>query len=225
VGCDNVKHFGDGPLFAHGGSGIILSRAALDKVMPILDTCIKRYKPCWAGDIKTALCMRDAGILLTECPNYIFNRDPPNGEFQFPKDACLRPITFHHLLPAQIQKLYDLEMELDADKDILNYGNTFADWNEEADGVIVSGNRQGYDYNNDTANSDVECMERCKQEKRCMAFTYIYDGLCWLKEGISALEHDSNSVTGHFGIKYRCLTTREKLGNDINYEVKLSNNI
>jgi len=29
VGCDNVKKFGEGPSFAHGGSGIVVSRAAL----------------------------------------------------------------------------------------------------------------------------------------------------------------------------------------------------
>jgi hypothetical protein len=208
VGCDNVHKFGDGPAFAHGGSGIILSRAALQKMLPILDTCIKKYKPCWAGDIKTGLCMRDAGILLTDCPHYIFNRDPPNGDFDFPRDPCKRPITFHHLLPEQIQKLYDLEMEVYAE-DILNYGNIFADWNEEGDGVIVSGNRKGYDYNNETAASSVQCMERCKQDRQCLAFTYVNDGVCWLKEGISVLQQASDSVTGHFGSKYRCPKTQK----------------
>jgi hypothetical protein len=34
-------------MFAHGGTGIILSRGAVLKVLPILDTCIMKYKDCW----------------------------------------------------------------------------------------------------------------------------------------------------------------------------------
>ncbi|KAJ1563959.1 hypothetical protein HK405_000166 [Cladochytrium tenue] len=64
VGCDGVRNYGDGPGFAHGGSGILMSRGAVDKLIPILDECIIKYHTCWGGDIRIALCMRDAGIKL-----------------------------------------------------------------------------------------------------------------------------------------------------------------
>ena len=50
-GCDGVSKFGDGPFFAHGGSGIIMSRAALKKLVAIVDECIKKYHDCWGNYI------------------------------------------------------------------------------------------------------------------------------------------------------------------------------
>ncbi|KAJ1555098.1 hypothetical protein HK405_003255, partial [Cladochytrium tenue] len=35
VGCDGVKRISDSPGFAHGGSGILMSRAAVDAIIPI----------------------------------------------------------------------------------------------------------------------------------------------------------------------------------------------
>ena len=58
VGCDGVTEFGSGPEFAHGGSGILLSKAAMRLMMRNIDTCIEKYKDCWAGDVRVALCLR-----------------------------------------------------------------------------------------------------------------------------------------------------------------------
>ena len=57
-GCDNVENFDDGPQFAHGGSGIVISRGAMIEMMKIHESCILKYKDCFAGDIRTALCLR-----------------------------------------------------------------------------------------------------------------------------------------------------------------------
>lgn len=64
IGCDGVKTWGESIYFAHGGSGIIISRGAMLKMIPIIDSCIKKYDSCWAGDIRTSLCLRDAGIMV-----------------------------------------------------------------------------------------------------------------------------------------------------------------
>jgi hypothetical protein len=73
-----------------------------------IDKCIIKYKSCWAGDIRTGLCLRDAGILLENFPG--FHKDPPNKKFRWKGFwPCDIPVTFHHLLPAHIQKLYYLE--------------------------------------------------------------------------------------------------------------------
>ncbi|KAJ3283078.1 hypothetical protein HDU76_008535, partial [Blyttiomyces sp. JEL0837] len=74
VGCDGVDSFRQGPKFAHGGSGILLSRGAVEKLMEGLDECLLRYRDCWAGDVRVGLCLRDVGVLLT--PAKGFYRDP-----------------------------------------------------------------------------------------------------------------------------------------------------
>ena len=71
-----------------------------------IDHCIIKYKPCWAGDVRTALCLRDARVHLENFPG--FHKDPPNEKFSFSK-PCDIPVTFHHLLPAHIQQLANLE--------------------------------------------------------------------------------------------------------------------
>ncbi|KAJ3074674.1 hypothetical protein HDU98_010564 [Podochytrium sp. JEL0797] len=55
VGCDGVIEHGDGPAFGHGGSGYILSRAAMRKLMSKFTHLNKKYSSCWAGDIRVAL--------------------------------------------------------------------------------------------------------------------------------------------------------------------------
>lgn len=62
-GCDGIRKFGDGPQFAHGGSGILLSRAAIKAMLNIVDECVVKYSDCYWGDVRTGLCLRDAGIL------------------------------------------------------------------------------------------------------------------------------------------------------------------
>jgi hypothetical protein len=64
IGCDGVTKMGKGPGFAHGGSGIVLSRGAMRVLVANIDACISRYKTCWAGDVRTALCLRDNDIRL-----------------------------------------------------------------------------------------------------------------------------------------------------------------
>ncbi|KAJ3298788.1 hypothetical protein HDU79_006831 [Rhizoclosmatium sp. JEL0117] len=62
VGCDGVTEFGQGPAFAHGGSGILVSNAAMKKVLDGVDGCIVKYRDCFFGDVRVALCMRDVGV-------------------------------------------------------------------------------------------------------------------------------------------------------------------
>ena len=48
VGCDGVKAFGEGPSFAHGGSGIVMSKASLKALVDGSDLCVEKYSGCWA---------------------------------------------------------------------------------------------------------------------------------------------------------------------------------
>lgn len=173
------------------------------KMLPNLKTCIKKYKPCWAGDIRIALCLRDYGILIQESLPWTFNRDPPHNKFDYPVDPCSKPLTFHHLLIEQIQKLYNLESVIPHQ---INYGELFQDWKDSDEGIIVKGNRKGSDYDSMEADSAKACMERCKQDVKCMSF--VFDGetsKCWMKTGIPGLSTNVNNLfTGHFGSKYRC---------------------
>ncbi|KAI9225061.1 hypothetical protein BC828DRAFT_371985 [Blastocladiella britannica] len=97
-GCDGVEHFGDGPMFAHGGAGIVLSRAAVARVIQHLPRCTIKYSECPVGDVQLALCLRDAGVTFEPIGPLPFMQENPGIKgWVYPTDACLRPISMHHL--------------------------------------------------------------------------------------------------------------------------------
>ncbi|KAJ3091000.1 hypothetical protein HK102_001999 [Quaeritorhiza haematococci] len=226
MGCDGVKKFGDGPAFAHGGSGIVISRGAIKKMMSGIDKCILKYKDCWAGDVRTALCLRDHRILLEGKPG--FHGTPPNQKFGWPKDPCQRPITFHHLYVRQIQQIYEaVEQAREAHVEkpppppssvgtvtkrlstapeyLISYGDLFQAFYKDFDMASLEHdtNRPGYDYKNQPSENAAQCQDMCKSEQQCMAWA-LDGGRCWLKNGIPSKSSQSGVISGTFPEKYRC---------------------
>ncbi|KAJ1555106.1 hypothetical protein HK405_003222 [Cladochytrium tenue] len=224
VGCDGVRNFADGPGFAHGGSGILMSRGAVDKLMPILDECIIKYYTCWGGDIRIALCMRDAGIKLEG--GIGFYGGPPIRENRFPWNACERPKVFHHLLPSQMQRFWALEEENRAAgrPDIMSA--VFSAFIVERDPLLVNAtgdfdsgftlaryNLPGDDFDNvkiedldgGRDNPPAACAAKCHKESRCLAWT-VDRGNCWLKDRVPQWKENDSDKTwaGYIPSKYKC---------------------
>lgn len=212
TGCDEVHKLGDGPLFGHGGSGIVLSHGALEKIMSegVMEECIDKYKSCFAGDIRLGLCLRDSGILIRRVVPYVFNRDPPHSLYWYP-DPCDRPITFHHLLVAQIQKLYDLEQKTKQNYPFTTFSEIFLDWIGDSDGEPVIGDRRGSDITSYSAETSDECREKCRIYSTCVSYTFS-DGKCFLKSGIPVIrdETTTSATTGYFSAKYICASDKRK---------------
>ena len=92
VGCDGVRSFGEGPSFAHGGSGIVVSKASLRAMVDDSERCVNKYQTCWAGDIRTSLCLRDQGILIDgDASKGSFHGHPPHKHNYH--NACEQPFT------------------------------------------------------------------------------------------------------------------------------------
>ncbi|KAI9034526.1 hypothetical protein DFJ74DRAFT_649791 [Hyaloraphidium curvatum] len=215
VGCDGVSKYGEGPQFAHGGSGIMMSRGSLVRMLTIADACIARYRDCWAGDVRTALCLRDAGILLQGHRDLNFHNEPPNSKSWWPEDPCSRPTTFHHLLTWQIQKLYDVDrVQLEA-RQPTTYGGIFSNFlsekerKEMATRVDRDVNRQGMDYRHQFSDTPQACAELCHGEARCKSWTWENNtdsagGECWLKKGIPGKQEKKGATSGTVPKNYLC---------------------
>lgn len=207
VGCDGVREFNQGPNFAHGGSGIVISRGAMKIMLARLDECIIKYKPCWAGDIRTALCLRDAGILLKDPKG--FNKDPPNEKYSFGDDPCHRPITFHHLLVKQIQGLADMEAQVEKRWDgkghmEVTMEDVFRHSRKGLDPVQVNTDRTGWDITSKPTNTHQACLSECQNVTNCRSF--VYDGhKCWLKSGVPSVTTATGFVSGIVPEHYVCL--------------------
>jgi Fringe-like len=63
-GKGGVPKSGKGPQagFAHGGSGIVMNGAAMDRLYGSVPACMRTFSSCWAGDMQVALCLRLHGV-------------------------------------------------------------------------------------------------------------------------------------------------------------------
>ncbi len=229
-GCDGVIKMGEGPFFAHGGSGIVLSKAAIEKLADNVDDCEVKYEGCWAGDIRTSLCLRDQGIL--------FNRDKATMNFhgnpiqkQKFVGPCSTPFTFHHLFPFQIQLLHNLEVKVQEEvgKDALvTMGQVFkyilendavlkSTFNDRIPIKITDKNdieheftyRKGIDFKgadyNHFESTIEECILKCFEDVNCVSWTYTEDTkTCWKKNGVPMHSQIPSSSSGWFDEKFKC---------------------
>ncbi|KAJ3025010.1 UNVERIFIED_CONTAM: hypothetical protein HDU68_007558 [Siphonaria sp. JEL0065] len=215
-GCDGVKVFGQGPRFAQGGAGIVISRGAMKAIASILDGCILRYKTCWAGDIRVGLCMRDAGILVKHKDGFF--GIPPNANFQFPNDPCTKPFVFHHSLPHQIQSLYDLQS---SKNDLTTKTVTMADIYHHIhfrdprskhtfQELRMQNNTdvRGKAINYRNVGTPQECLEICEGLiGECVGWTW--DGMtCWTKNGPGKMETKEGMWGGVLAERYVCVPGR-----------------
>jgi hypothetical protein len=200
LGCDNVTEWGKGPFFAHGGSGIVMSKAALKLMLNIVDTCILKYRDCWAGDVRTALCLRDTGILLKDMPG--FNKDPPNDKFAFGGDPCFKPITFHHLLLHQIQSLAKMENDK-ASEAFITMADVFQMSRNGLANIMPGTDRRGWDITAVDSSDIEDCEKKCQTMTECVSFVYS-ESKCWLKKGIPGSEQKNGFISGVIPSKFVC---------------------
>jgi len=225
IGCDGVKKMGDGILFGHGGSGIVVSRGAMKLMIEGIEECILKYRTCWAGDVRTALCLRDNGVLLNTGIPLRFNSEPPNSlDGYWPRDPCIQPFTFHHLLPWQIQTLYNIQIQTRKrsktgdtnSKTGMTYADILQEFSKE-EGVVAgeknwkgNSNRPGMDYKTvmfQGAKSDehaaAECHAICVEEASCRSWSFDGDK-CWLKDGIAKAIVKNGAFSGVDYKEYAC---------------------
>jgi hypothetical protein len=200
AGCVTDK---EKPYFAHGGSGIFISRGAMKKMIKIVDSCITKYRRCWAGDVRTALCLRDVGVFIDVDNAVGFFSEAPGLGNEWPDDACAQVVTLHHLTPLQMQQMYELEIwsaktkkQLTAGK-VLNGQVTEAilknkDW--EIDDYIES-------YDHFTAE---KCRSKCRENEKCRIWVVDAHNICWLKNHISSSTNMQSSTAGIIPSHYTC---------------------
>jgi hypothetical protein len=211
IGCDGkskllllkgVTEFGQGPSFAHGGSGIVLSNGAMKVLLENLDKCIIKYKSCWAGDVRTALCLRDNGILIQNIPG--FNKEPPLSLGGV--HPCEKPLTFHHLLVKQIQTIWESEYEwLSLNKKTRTFSEIYTSLAEKLNitDFIADTDMPGYDIKHTDTPNAITCQELCRKTSKCVSFSYI-TGICWLKDAAVSGEMRVGAVSGFLRDKFVC---------------------
>ncbi|KAK4522347.1 hypothetical protein GAYE_HPESCF16G0227 [Galdieria yellowstonensis] len=131
--CDKYGEFFDdqgkpNPSFAHGGSGIVLSKAALEKIVDHIPWCIERWDVCKEGDARVGLCLLSFHIVLTELQPFFYHETPMKyfeeyasltGSRQAKPEAL--PVTFHHIKGNLVDELFQLEKDAIAKQWLVTY--------------------------------------------------------------------------------------------------------
>ncbi|KAF9890466.1 hypothetical protein FE257_005871 [Aspergillus nanangensis] len=180
-------------LFAHGGSGFVLSQPAMRKASDLrkseVDKWISMNDLHWAGDCVLGQLLSDAGVNLLWSWPMLQNGQPadfdPFSEGYYKTPWCYAPVAYHHLGPEQIAELWKFDRRwFRAGNDVLTYGDVFRhiirprlgaiqnDWDNNLD-----------DSNGRTSISMVECRTQCIRQPDCLQYTYE-DGKCWTSTGV-----------------------------------------
>lgn len=106
-------------VFAHGGSGILISRATMSKMAPMTEQCLSQYGRCWAGDIMLGVCLREKFNINPVEHTGFHGRSYSNtaedinyGPLgQLHADPNQSPISFHRLDTKQFERLAAFERQ------------------------------------------------------------------------------------------------------------------
>jgi Fringe-like len=114
------SYFGSGvfigeDLFAHGGSGIVMSRAAVYEIVVAHQGTAARWdldmraKCC--GDLVLGLAFKEFGIELQNARPFMSGETPSTLPFGpgTPEYMCTPALTMHHLTPADMRELVEFE--------------------------------------------------------------------------------------------------------------------
>lgn len=125
---DQVSYIGartaiNGFVFAHGGTGYLLSRAAMQKIAVKNKGTAARWDPqirheC-CGDLVLAKAIKDYGIELTNASPTMDGHPP--GDIPFDKNRwCHYLVTMHHITP----ELFDIIAEFEVNREETNVSRT-----------------------------------------------------------------------------------------------------
>uniref|UniRef100_A0A7S1T5I8 N-acetylgalactosaminide beta-1,3-galactosyltransferase n=1 Tax=Compsopogon caeruleus TaxID=31354 RepID=A0A7S1T5I8_9RHOD len=95
------------PIFAHGGSGIVLNHRAMQSLSPLVPSCLQKYVICWAGDMMLSACLLENGLPFSlRIPEMV--GDPPSRQLFSSKYHTLWT---SELKIATLHKLSEQELE------------------------------------------------------------------------------------------------------------------
>ncbi|KAJ5159671.1 uncharacterized protein N7482_006675 [Penicillium canariense] len=187
-------------VFAHGGSGFVLSHAAMHAVADYHAAHVDRWnyitETQWAGDCVLGMALKQAGVDLTwSWPHVIAQslwEQDALGESFGRTQWCYPAMTFHHMTPTDIDRLYEFDRRWFANENntVLTYSDIFRNFvrpmlsdrldnwsNFAADGVALRNENpvskpQAFHH----------CAELCAQTPGCMQYRLDVDGKCYTSD-------------------------------------------
>ncbi|KAJ5948673.1 hypothetical protein N7454_001980 [Penicillium verhagenii] len=181
-------------VFAHGGSGIVLSHAAMhalaDEYEENMDDWHFKTDKHWAGDCILGMALKAINIPLTwSWPHVtgqsVWEQDAINeayGRTQW----CYPPFTFHHMTPTDIEMMFRFDTNWHANennayllyKDVFrlltrpNLTDTKQNWDNFAPQKVEREDGSSAPW------THYECAEECAKRTKCLQYRFDKAGTC-----------------------------------------------
>jgi hypothetical protein len=218
-------------LFAHGGSGFILSSPAAHKVVAHWRKYIAEYESYtvgqWAGDMVLGKVLKDVGIRLHSAfPHFQgdavwaldYNSSSPE-EDGFRRLWCYAPITYHHMSPGDIRNQWAIEQdwrrkggEVILHRDVFR---TFV-WPRLTDRLDHWDNLSMRQEDGNVTSVE-ECQDVCKARKSCLQYRYT-NGKCFTSDQIRLGEDASKGCVEYSAAAGKCIRWNEWVELDVNIQ-------
>ncbi|CEJ58229.1 hypothetical protein PMG11_06894 [Penicillium brasilianum] len=195
----NQMQIGD-VIFAHGGSGFVLSHAALHAVAEYHSGQVDRWnyltETQWAGDCVLGMALGQVGVDLTwSWPHFttqsVWEQDAL-GEAFGKVQWCYPALTFHHMMPTDIDRLYEFDRRWFSNENntVLLYSDIFRNFIRPmlADRLDNWSNFANDEVKHEPENPASEpesinqCAERCARTAGCLQYRMDADGKCYTSE-------------------------------------------
>ncbi|EFQ98313.1 hypothetical protein MGYG_01346 [Nannizzia gypsea CBS 118893] len=178
----NQMQIGD-TIFAHGGSGFVLSHAALKRVVEYHSSLVKEWDTLtaehWAGDEILGKALNNAGVgLLWSWPmlqgSTPWNFDPFSSSYN-KLPWCYPPIAYHHMGSEDIRELWEFEerwFKENGNSALLRHRDVFQKLTQPRF------NTTGEDWDNDSLDiaagveTATECERHCAKDLECLQYSF-----------------------------------------------------
>ncbi|KAF7595544.1 hypothetical protein BBP40_005579 [Aspergillus hancockii] len=206
--------------FGHGGSGLVISHAAMHKVSDYRESRVNELDVYtgsqWAGDCVLGKVLADAGVGLFFSDPMLQGATPWDYSYYEPKNKkkhwCTPVVTYHHMTPSDIQDIWAFEQSWWANtrKSTLLHADVFEELVRPQIGEVQSDwDNSSTDENNEGPGSLEECQSQCAKDRQCHQYSY-QPGKC-LTSKVAKRGRDKAGVTSGW-MSERINRTAEALG-------------
>ncbi|KAJ6069038.1 hypothetical protein N7499_010925 [Penicillium canescens] len=189
-------------LFAHGGSGFVLSQAAIHAAADYHTANVGEWDDTtdreWAGDCVLGMLLAKAGVGLTwswprVTTQSVWEQDMLRDGFGV-TPWCHAPFTFHHMTPADVDRFWEFEQMWFAETNStqLTYNEIFrnlirptlADHLDNWDNFAPDGDNQEDYKGPKTPASLPDCADFCAADPECIQYRLTAESRCTTSKAV-----------------------------------------
>ena len=205
-------------LFAHGGSGFVLSSTAMRKVTERRNANLAEYdaftNKSWAGDMVLATALREVNVpLFWAFPH--FQGEPVSSlDHNVSKIGrtpwCFAPITYHHMRPTDIQSLWTLEQTRQQNgKTQLLHRDVFKEYIlPRLSAKLDDWDNLSMDVEPDDSGPFEKCKFICESKPTCLQFSYAA-GKCSTSTSVTLGESAKTRCVEYSSAASKCIRWQE----------------